>query len=193
MKSYTRYGYVTYLFITALSLFFAVLGQATAGTIKDTAHDFSTKGYTGGQICVVCHTPHNSDTTISEAPLWNHETTATTFTMYNSPSFDATGDGAPTGTSKLCLSCHDGTVAIDSFGGTTGTDLMIGNKAVGRDGSLADDHPISITYDAALSTTDQGLHDPSATNVEIGTGGDKTRSGTIQTVMLSNNKVQCSS
>jgi hypothetical protein len=194
MKARTSYGYVTYL-ITALSLFFVVLGQAMAGTIVGTKHDFSTKGWnTDAQICVVCHTPHNGDTTEAEAPLWNHDDTLeTNFAMYERGTLDATADTQPTGISKLCLSCHDGTIAIDSFGGATGTEFMTGNKAVGRNADLSDDHPISITFDAALSVTDQGLHNPVTKAVEIGTGGDKTRSGTVDTLMLSSNKVQCSS
>lgn len=177
--------------IAALGL--ALSSQAQAGTITGSAHDFSTRGYTGGQICVVCHTPHNSDTTVISAPLWNHEITTTTFTMYSSGSLDATSTGQPGGISKLCLSCHDGTVAIDSFGGTNGGDFLSGPKAVGRSGNLSDDHPISITYDTALSQTDQGLHDPTTRTVTIGTGGDKTRTGTVAQLMLSNGTVQCSS
>ena len=176
-----------------IAVFGLVAGQASAGTIVGTDHDFSGSGFSGGQLCVVCHTPHNADTSVSTAPLWNHEQTVTVFTMYTSPSMDAASDGEPTGTSKLCLSCHDGTVAIDSFGGNTGTVFMSGNGVVGLDGDLADDHPISITFDTALSVTDPGLHDPSATTVTIGEGGDKTRIGFLSEVMLSADKVQCSS
>ncbi len=168
-------------------------GQASAGTIVGTDHDFSTSGFSGGQLCVVCHTPHNSDTSVSTAPLWNHEVTVTTFTMYTSPTMDAAQDAQPSGTSKLCLSCHDGTVAIDSFGGNVGTDFMNGDHAVGSGGDLTDDHPISITFDTSLAVTDPGLHDPASTTVTIGAGGDKTRTGTISNLLLPADKVQCSS
>ncbi|MFQ5609172.1 MAG: cytochrome c3 family protein [Woeseiaceae bacterium] len=167
--------------------------QVSAGTIVGTDHDFSTSGFSGGQLCVVCHTPHNSDTSVSTAPLWNHEVTVQTFTMYSTPSMDAAQDAQPTGTSKLCLSCHDGTVAIDSFGGNAGSNFMGGKDAVGASGNLTDDHPISITYDTALSVTDPGLHDPAATTVTVGAGGDKTRTGTVSQLMLPADKVQCSS
>ena len=177
--------------IAALGL--ALSGQALAGTITNSAHDFSAQGFSGGEICVVCHTPHNSDTSVLAAPLWNHEVTTTTFNMYSSGSLDATSIGQPDGVSKLCLSCHDGTVAIDSFGGASGTSFVSGPKAVGRSGSLNDDHPISITYDSALSDLDNGLHDPSTRGVTIGAGGDKTRTGTVKDLMLSNGTVQCSS
>lgn len=168
-------------------------GPVSAGTILGSVHDFSLQGFSGGQICVVCHTPHNSDVSVTDAPLWNHETTAVTnFTMYTSPSLDATSTGQPGGVSRLCLSCHDGTVAVDSFGGATGTNFVSPGAQLGTD--LSNDHPISITYDSALATLDAGLHDPATTNVTIGAGGDKTRGpDSISNLMLSNNTVQCNS
>ncbi len=177
-----------------LTLSLLTAGAVNAGTIVGTAHDLSGNGYSGGEICVVCHTPHNADTTVVEAPLWNHAITAVSFAMYTSPTFDATQDAQPTGSSKLCLSCHDGVTAIDSFGGNVGTIVMPnGNKAVGRNADLTDDHPISILYDAALATTDPGLFDPTATSVTIGVGGTHTRTGTVASLMTPNGKVQCSS
>ncbi|MCK4709352.1 MAG: cytochrome c3 family protein [Gammaproteobacteria bacterium] len=177
-----------------MSLFMS--SAATAGTIQNTAHDFSTSSWSGGEICVVCHTPHNGDTT-EDAPLWNHAVTAETFTMYTGTgsTLDATMDNQPTGTSKLCLSCHDGATALDSFGGNVGGTVMNGPAAIGSTGtgSLTNDHPISITYDTALSGVDPGLHDPSVTNVTIGAGGDKARTGTVASLMLSGGKVQCTS
>ncbi|NHZ69637.1 MAG: hypothetical protein GWP20_00180 [Thermotogales bacterium] len=74
-----------------------------------------------------------------------------------------------------------------------GTIFMGGSAAVGANDDLTDDHPISITYDAALATVDQGLHDPTATTVTVGEGGDKTRTGTVSDLMLPADKVQCSS
>jgi len=165
--------------------------QALAGTISGSAHDFSTTGWSGGRICIACHTPHNSDTTVTNAPLWNHEVTASTFTMYSRTSLDGTITGQPDGVSLLCLSCHDGTVAKDSFGGASGTDFMTGSPNLGTD--LSNDHPISITFNATTAAADGGLHNPTTQPVTIGTGGTKTRTGTIDTVMLSNGTVQCSS
>lgn len=167
--------------------------QVWAETITGSAHDFSGRTYTGGQICVTCHTPHGSDTTVSDAPLWNHTVTTQVYTVYSSPSLNATV-GQPSGVSKLCLSCHDGTVAVDSFGGVQGpgnTEFLIGPKAVGADG-LNNDHPISFTFDSALATADGALFDPSVKTVTIGSG-TKTKTGTIADVMLSGGTLQCSS
>lgn len=176
-----------------LSLF--IFNNSSAGTISGTAHDFSASGWSGGEICIACHTPHNSDTTVADAPLWNHSVTTQTFTMYSGQgSLDGTMDGQPTGSSKLCLSCHDGATALDSFGGNVGATVMSGSSAIGGDAaSLSNDHPISITYNTALSVTDPGLHDPASRNVTIGLGGDKARTGTVAALMTSGGKVQCTS
>jgi len=156
-----------------------------AGTITGTKHDFSSSGWSGGEICIACHTPHNSNTNVTDAPLWNHNLSqVASYTLYDSPTLNAT-TVQPSGTSKLCLSCHDGTVAYDN---TSGGTKMSGTSAVGSDG-LNNDHPISFTFDAALATADGALHDPS-TAVTIGSGTD-TKSGTIATAMLIGGQVQC--
>jgi hypothetical protein len=169
-----------------------------AGTIVGSPHDFSGAGWNNAdqQICVACHTPHNAadPSVLTTAPLWNHAVTTQTFTMYSRSTLNGSITGQPDGVSLLCLSCHDGTVAVDSFGGATGTNFMGTINADANLGTdLSNDHPISITYNATTASADGALHDPTATNVTIGTGGDKTRTGTIATVMLSNGTVQCSS
>jgi hypothetical protein len=74
-----------------------------------------------GEICVFCHTPHGSNlsaTSLIQAPLWNRQLAAAQYTLYDqvwSKSFDGKLNlGAPTGYSRLCLSCHDGTLALGS-------------------------------------------------------------------------------
>lgn len=171
----------------------AVPGTASAGTIVGSPHDFSGQGWSGGEICIACHTPHNAVTGVSGAPLWNHALATTTYTVYSSPTLDAGTPGQPGASSKLCLSCHDGTVAIDSFGGNVGTLFMTGSDAVGSGGNLADDHPISITYNSTLATTDPGLFDPAVKTVTIGQGGTRTRTGTVADVMLIGGQLQCAS
>ncbi len=160
-------------------------GTALAAGIAGTDHDFSGEPWSGGDLCEVCHTPHNADvTTITGMPLWAHDTTTSTFTVYTSPTFDGAGTiGQPSGASLACLSCHDGTVAIDSYSGRTGTDFMTGSAAVGTD--LTDDHPISFDYTTALATTDGGLFDPSTTASGL------TTSGTIDGDMLFSSQLQC--
>jgi predicted CXXCH cytochrome family protein len=165
---------------------FAALGAQSAsaaiGTIVNSKHDFSATGPsatykgTSTQVCVYCHAPHNGGGTTL---LWNHAASAATYTLYTkttSSTMDAT-IGQPGAVSKLCLSCHDGTVAVDSFGGATGNKLATGVANLGTD--LSNDHPIGFAYNAALVTADPGLRAVS-TAATIGTGN----TGTIETKML---------
>ncbi len=114
------------------------------GQIVGTVHDFSAAGWnTTGEICEVCHTPHNADLSVVDAPLWNHEVTVSSFTVYSSPTLDYDPE-QPRGPSRLCLSCHDGVVAVDSYGGKTGTETIGGLGLIGT--NLSDDHPISLVW-----------------------------------------------
>ena len=180
------------VFIVLISLVLAagLAGVSFAG-IDGSAHDFGGFGFSGGQICVPCHAPHNADTTVTEAPLWNHEVTTATYNLYSSATLTATLR-QPDGSSKLCLSCHDGTVAVDSFGGNTGNIFI---SAFGAEldltTDLSDDHPISFDYNQALSQSDVGLFDPTTKQVTIGSG-QFSRTGSITEVMLENEVLQCS-
>jgi predicted CXXCH cytochrome family protein len=166
----------------------AVLG-VQAGTITGSAHDFTSKAWSGGRICVACHAPHNTDTSVSDAPLWNHKNSTQSYTLYSSPTLNA-AVGQPSGNSKLCLSCHDGTVAVDSFGGATGSTMISSVNNLGT--SLKDDHPIGFTYDTALATADGSLWDPSSKQVTIGSGS-QTKTGSINSVLLYGGKMECAS
>ena len=134
------------------------LPGAAQAVISGSAHDLRGTGTNTGnnQICIYCHTPHNADTSITDSPLWNHEVdTTTVYTVYDTTIHSGWGgDQMPTqpaGVSKLCLSCHDGTVAIDSYGNMSGTEMMAGTP--GTPGShnlgtnLSDDHPVSVKWD----------------------------------------------
>jgi predicted CXXCH cytochrome family protein len=173
-----------------IALLLTAARPGIGGTITGSLHDFTTKAWSGGRICVACHTPHKSDISVTDAPLWNHKNSTQTYTLYASATMNATGIGQPSGLSKLCLSCHDGTVAVDSFGGATGTTLISAVNNLGI--TLADDHPIGFTYNTALATADGSLFDPSTKSVTIGTGA-QTKTGTIASLLLFNGKMECSS
>lgn len=152
-----------------------------AAQITGSDHDFSGQGWTqNDQICVVCHAPHNN-TTVAAAPLWNHDSSTGPWTMYGGSDIQGAIDAAPSGVSLLCLSCHDGTVALDSFGGATGTAFLTGTENIGTD--LSNDHPISIVYD---NVADTGLAAPT---VGSGVAGGTT----IAADMLYSGKVECAS
>lgn len=171
--------------------------SSLAGVIAGSAHDFSGAGWSGGQICVACHTPHGGNTSVTDAPLWNHTlSSVTNYSLYTSGTLNAGTLTQPSGVSALCLSCHDGTVAIDSYGGGAGTaGVMTGTNAVGAasQGSLANDHPIGFIYNAALATADGALHDPSTRTVTVGAGGTRSLTGTVANLMLFNGRLECAS
>ncbi len=158
----------------------AALGQAG---IQGSSHDFTGTGADtvnykfAASLCETCHVPHNPASG-SSGPLWNHAVTAATYTLYTSATLNATM-AQPGGVSKLCLSCHDGTVAVNSYGGVTGTKLIPNTDPhyIGVD--LSNDHPVSFTYDAALATLDGGLVTPSGG--KVGTGN----------LPLYTNKLEC--
>ncbi len=153
------------------------------GEITNSHHDFQSMSNTNGRICIACHTPHNADTQISDAPLWNHEITVASYTLYSTSTINSTIN-QPDGLSKLCLSCHDGTVAVDNHSGETGGTYFI--RAQGQVGpDLTSEHPISFTYDAALATADGDLHDPTTQSSGLGS--------TIDVDLLFNGKMECSS
>jgi len=66
-----------------------------------------------GEVCVYCHTPHGANRQV-RAPLWNRTVRDNTYTMQDSARRQ--GDALQPGVASLaCLSCHDGTVAVDSI------------------------------------------------------------------------------
>lgn len=135
----------------------------THAAIQGSKHDLGANGVTmpDGQLCIACHTPHGAKDS-SDAPLWNHTLTTASYTLYDS-STSATLDAVtsqPTGVSKLCLSCHDGTVAIDAFGSNAGSTMIAAAGDLGTD--LSKSHPVSFTFDAALIAKDGELKAPPA-------------------------------
>jgi hypothetical protein len=130
--------------VTVLILLNTLASLPARADIATSKHDFSSAGWNGtGEVCVTCHTPHNAAALGTAAPLWNHELTTATYTLYSSATLSATPE-QPRAASKLCLSCHDGTIGLDSFGGMTGTQAISGSGLIDPD--LRDTHPISIQF-----------------------------------------------
>lgn len=161
--------------------------------IAGTAHDFSGKSWApmDNKICGVCHTTHNA-MNVPSAPLWTHQVTSVaSYTLYSSPTFDPHGGTTitnPGASSKLCLSCHDGTVALENFGGiTTGTTYITPAYRIGgvTGSDLSREHPISFDYTDALAVVDGGLNPPTTTSSGLG--------GTISENMLFAGKMECAS
>lgn len=130
--------------------------------VANTKHNLSVSGpgeiraTTETQVCVFCHTPHAR---VETQPLWNHELTTQTYTLYSSDyltNLSYTAPNQPNQRSKLCLSCHDGTVAIGAVynnGGPAGIEMrnsvttMPAHAAGNLGASLANDHPVGYLYD----------------------------------------------
>ncbi|MEO5373996.1 MAG: cytochrome c3 family protein [Alphaproteobacteria bacterium] len=214
---------VVLLGLVAVVALFAGLETALAGRVADirnTKHNFSAtstntvKATSESQVCVFCHTPHGASQGVT--PLWNRTLSTATYSTYHSSSLEASpgdiGLNQPDGTSKLCLSCHDGTIAIGqvnvlnaqnpstpiSMQGTTGGFMPSGSygkttgftRNLGTD--LTNDHPISFTYNDALATSDGELQAPSTS------GGtpqliDSRAAGYRPQLPLENGKLQCTS
>lgn len=138
----------------ALLLFSSTVNAQVAGS----AHDLSTDGGSQtNEVCVYCHTPHGADTT-AVVPLWNKTLPTSTYQRYsdlNTSSLDGT-EAAVGSVSLACLSCHDGSQAMDTVinapgrgmnSGAIGTvGVMAGTPVPMLGTDLQNDHPISIQY-----------------------------------------------
>ncbi len=165
------------------------LSVAGPGTVKSTDET---------EICVFCHTPHRAIKN-DNIPLWNHNlSSAGNYGVYTSPTFDGATtiqdlggtDATTAAVSNLCLSCHDGTVAINALNnpsnanpngyptmGGTNADGTIPDGAARLGTDLTDDHPVNFIFDSALFAVDNSLNDPT----------------TLTGVVLFNGTVQCAS
>ncbi|HEX9023319.1 MAG TPA: cytochrome c3 family protein [Geobacteraceae bacterium] len=151
-----------------------------AAGVKGTPHDLSASSPTTGpkattetQLCVFCHTPHGAS---QERDLWNHQLSAVTqYTMPASPTQLSTPTNPPDGSSKLCLSCHDGTVAIGavlrdaeqsnvtiSLTGTGPGGVMPGSPVPGQHASDNLGTDLSGTHLVAIAVNDQLISDKNA-------------------------------
>lgn len=172
--------------------------SAAQSGVRNTKHNLSApslnavRATSETQICVFCHTPHSGR---SDAPLWNRAPSAAVYTPYTSPSLQG-ATGQPTGDSKLCLSCHDGSIALGAVlnlpgAGASGTIAMTGTGAggvlpAGRSlvgSNLMSDHPVSFVYDQTVRANDGELVDPAtlaATPMKLTVGATPGVKNTMQ-------------
>lgn len=163
---------------TAAIMVFAVAlaDSAMAQGISGTKHNLGTGGtgtvhLTAGtdEICVFCHTPHGGQ--IGTAPLWNKNLPSTTYQLYGSTGGESgTLDGQVLvvgSVSQACLSCHDGTQAMDNMVNAPGSGgytaggarpagytwtgaladgLMPAAGVTNLSADLRNDHPIGVQY-----------------------------------------------
>lgn len=126
----------------------AVQAFAGSSAVVGSKHDLGLTG--GGSItsdvedsCLFCHAPHNVLATVT--PLWDQQLSIQTYTTYTSSTYNSGLQTPSAGSSKLCLSCHDGTIApgmtiaqgpIPTMGTMSSRDVLGTN--------LAFDHPVSM-------------------------------------------------
>ena len=134
--------------VTLCLLTSTTTNTAKAG-IVGSKHDFGITTWSQGQICLPCHAPHNTTPVATDGgevtgPLWNRAVdTSKTYKMYVN---GTKVDGKVDTNSILCLSCHDGVAALDSFGGGAGTTKLNFVADVAKSPNLgtdlSNDHPI---------------------------------------------------
>jgi predicted CXXCH cytochrome family protein len=147
-----------------------VLGAVSAARVAhagvvDTVHNLSATGSgsvragTTTEVCAFCHTPHRAATTRA---LWSRDLPPITYTLYASSTLETT-PAQPTGATRLCLSCHDGTTALGLVRTSSGRRRLPLGPVTGRANlstDLSDDHPVSFEYTTALARTHGQLADP---------------------------------
>ncbi len=134
--------------------------SAGATNIINTKHNLSSSGpgdikaLTENRICVFCHTPHNAN---PQTPLWNKNIQGVNYALYppyTSSTMVSVPTG-PTGPSRLCLSCHDGTIALGDVLRPTAAIQMTGQISPASRSyfgtSLANHHPVSFSYYDSIS------------------------------------------
>jgi hypothetical protein len=193
------------------SIAYATEGSAGGGIVNskhDMRMFIQTYGGTADyadRVCAFCHTPHHAEdpataigydavnTTEYTAytPLWSHALPENLdYDQYVSVTFNpglVVKDGVANtydpmiGPSRLCMSCHDGTVAVDSYYGKTGTatnkgeDFLesesAGNFAVAKGHGLSNDHPVGMRYSDYVA---DGSHELKETTSTLPNNTDKS-------------------
>ncbi len=134
-------------------------GQAFAA-FAGSKHDFSATGGTPiagvTESCKACHVPHKP---LMNVPLWAHALSSFTYNLYNTnagytgpngAAYDASPASLAGSKSALCLSCHDGTVAVagTTYVGT-GNIMWDNGAAAGKanpNNGMRGSHPIAVNY-----------------------------------------------
>lgn len=173
--------------LTAVVATVAVAGvsataHAASAPIQNSKHNmnlvFGAGTIQNNEICTPCHAPHNQPDKALDA-LWNHVMPTQSYTLFGSGASYVGIDE----TSKKCLSCHDGSVAVDSYGAggtvTTGTHFIgttndsngqsTAGFQVGGGGDLSHDHPVGVQYpglsaDGKTWVAARGFKDPTKFN-----------------------------
>jgi nitrate/TMAO reductase-like tetraheme cytochrome c subunit len=144
----------------------------------------------GSLGCTFCHAPHSGLGGVT--PLWNQTLSTQSYTPYSSTTYKQQGNTQPVlgKTSSLCLSCHDGTVAVGQsavYGKVPTTGSMKPQDVLGT--NLSGSHPFSLVLpikdspDLVASLATQGVTADT-------TGAVKLVSGNVECTSCHNPHVQ---
>jgi len=151
------------------------------GGIINTRHNLTQNSDTGniggtmdpyrnnyGEVCVYCHTPHGANEQV-EAPLWNRTLSSASYTTYDQlgSSTITSTITAPGPSSVTCLSCHDGTLAVDSIVNMPGS----GNYSAAQKTSQSNTFLNSWTNDGNDATQHLGLNQSGCLDCHSPDGG----------------------
>jgi predicted CXXCH cytochrome family protein len=125
----------------------SAMSAQTTAPVTDVLGSHDLSGGTGGvrgpnsNACIYCHVPHSGS---SATPLWNQTLSTQQYTTYTSGTLqNATSQPVVSQASMLCLSCHDGTVAVGQTVGI-GTLKMAGTLTDVFGTKLQGSHPFSL-------------------------------------------------
>jgi len=150
------------LFVAAVSV---ALSSSLSADIAGSKHDLSSEG--GGYFtsdisfsCYFCHAVHTPDEGVPGSggyPMWNKDLSSLgPYSIYSSPTLESSLASPPNVESLACLSCHDGTVALNVIrSGTLGTmspSAFLGDRPSNLGTDLSNDHPISFSYDQLVDS-----------------------------------------
>ncbi len=173
-----------------LVLTLILAAAAFSSNIANSPHNLSVTGpgtikaVSETEICVFCHIPHHEEVGV---PLWNHLLSSASYTLYDSEFIQRVGypppqqlslvEGQPGIVSRMCLSCHDGTVAIGAVYWVRGTNLFDIGQTI---------EMVGVNPDGTMPTTEEGYigtdlrtHHPVAIEYKPGTYPISAPGGTI--------------
>ena len=159
--------------LLAALLAMPLLAVSAKQAVIGSQHDLTATGSgpvksTATATCVFCHASHNIVPNVT--PLWDQTLSSLTYTTYTSSTYNSGAQTPTAGTSKLCLSCHDGSVApgltvakgvIPTSGTMKPVDVFGSNLSTGHPISMAAANDGQLTpslFANPPSTSDPAVH-----------------------------------
>jgi predicted CXXCH cytochrome family protein len=161
-------------FLVAIGIASAAMA-ASVGSVKGSKHDLSKSGpgpikaESESQSCVFCHIPHGG---APKTALSGRPEIGNTHRAYESTTLRGRAS-TPSGTTRICLSCHDGTIAVGQtrkgsikMQGVAPDGRIPGTRHSNLGTDLRATHPVSMTTAAGAKA-----HGPMDRRVRLDSGG----------------------